>query len=119
LAEDLSRRLNASYLPAQPGRQIAGIYEQSITTPTGKLAIIRRQNTFTLGPWRPALEPFKGRAVMEMIGPSRVTWLHPGSAIARNIIIPVDITFGVLSYRLDPRRPRKARRITSRHPDER
>jgi hypothetical protein len=74
LADDLSRRLNASYLPAEPGRQIAGVYERSITTPTGKLAVIRRQDTFTLAPWRPALEPFKGRVVMGMIGPNRVTW---------------------------------------------
>jgi hypothetical protein len=74
LAGDLSRRLNASYLPAEPGRQIAGVYERSIATPTGKLAVIRQQDTFTLAPWRPALEPFKGRAVMGMIGPTRVTW---------------------------------------------
>jgi type IV secretory pathway VirD2 relaxase len=74
LADDLSRRLDASYLPAEPGRQIAGVYERSITTPTGKLAVIRQQDTFTLAPWRPALEPFKGRGVMGMIGPNRVTW---------------------------------------------
>jgi hypothetical protein len=60
LAGDLSRRLNASYLPAEPGRQIAGVYELSVTTPTGKLAAIRRQDTFTLAPWRPGLEPFQG-----------------------------------------------------------
>jgi hypothetical protein len=82
LAGDLSRRLNASYLPAEPGRQIAGVYERSITTPTGKLAVIRRQDTFTLAPWRPGLEPFKGREVMGMIGPSRVTWaLDRGRAL--------------------------------------
>jgi hypothetical protein len=74
LAADLSRRLSASYLPAGPGRQIAGVYERSITTPTGELAVIRQQDTFTLAPWRPGLEPFKGRAVTGMIGPSRVTW---------------------------------------------
>jgi type IV secretory pathway VirD2 relaxase len=74
LAGDLSHRLNASYLPAEPDRQIAGIYEISVTTPTGKLAVIRRQDTFTLAPWRPGLEPFKGRAVMGMIGPNRVSW---------------------------------------------
>ena len=74
LAGDLSRRLGASYVPAEPGRQIAGIYDRSVTTPTGKLAVIRHQDTFTLAPWRPALEPFKGRAVMGMIGPNRVTW---------------------------------------------
>jgi N-carbamoylputrescine amidase len=38
-------------------------------------------------------------------------WLHPGSAIARNVIIPLEIAFGVLSYRLDPRRRRKARAV--------
>jgi N-carbamoylputrescine amidase len=43
--------------------------------------------------------------------PSYAGWLHPGSAIARNVIIPLDIAFGVLSYRLDPRRRRKARAV--------
>jgi hypothetical protein len=82
LAEDLSRHLNASYLPAEPGRQIAGVYERSIATPTGKLAVIRQQDTFTLAPWRPALEPFKGRAVIGMIGPTRVMWsLDRGRAL--------------------------------------
>ena len=73
LAGDLSRRLKASYLPVEPGRHIAGVYERSIATPTGKLAVIRQQDTFSLAPWRPALEPFKGRAVMGLVGPTRVT----------------------------------------------
>ena len=82
LVDDLSRRFNASYVPAEPGRQIAGVYERSITTPTGKLAVIRQQDTFTLAPWRPGLEPFKGRAVTGMIGPTRVTWtLDRGRAL--------------------------------------
>jgi hypothetical protein len=82
LAGDLSRRLNASYLPAEPGRHIAGVYERSITTSTGKLAVIRQQDTFTLAPWRPGLEPFKGRAVTGLIGPNRVTWaLDRGRAL--------------------------------------
>jgi type IV secretory pathway VirD2 relaxase len=74
LAGDLSRRLSACYVPAEPGRQIVGVYDRSIATPTGKLAVIRQQDTFTLAPWRPALEPFKGRAVMGLVGPTRVTW---------------------------------------------
>ena len=74
LAGDLSRYLNAAYLPTEPGARIAGVYERAITTPTGKLAVIRRQDTFTLAPWRPVLEPFRGRAVTGMIGPTRVTW---------------------------------------------
>jgi hypothetical protein len=79
---DLSRDLNASYLPAEPGVRIAGVYERSVATPTGKLAVIRRQDMFSLAPWRPALEPLKGRAVQGMIGPNRVTWaLDRGRAL--------------------------------------
>jgi hypothetical protein len=74
LVRNLSRDLNATHLPAEPGVRIAGVYERSVVTPTGKLAVIRRQDTFTLAPWRPALEPLKGRAVTGTIGPNRVTW---------------------------------------------
>jgi type IV secretory pathway VirD2 relaxase len=82
LVRDLSRDLNANYLPNEPGIRIGGVYERSVVTPTGKLAVIRRQDTFTLAPWRPALEPFKGRAVTGMIGPNRVSWsLDRGRAL--------------------------------------
>ncbi|MGE0853845.1 MAG: DUF3363 domain-containing protein [Hyphomicrobiaceae bacterium] len=74
LAETLSRQLNAAYLPHEPGSRVSGIYERSIATPTGKLAIIRRADAFTLAPWKPALEPLRGRAVMGYVGQHRVTW---------------------------------------------
>ena len=74
LTRDLSRHLNATYIQTEPGAQISGVYDHAITTPTGKIAVLRQQDTFTLAPWKPALEPFKGRAVLGMVGPSRVTW---------------------------------------------
>jgi hypothetical protein len=74
LAETLSRQLNAMHVPQEPGRPISGIYERAITTPTGKLAVIRSADTFTLAPWKPALEPLRGRAVLGLVGPSRVMW---------------------------------------------
>jgi len=74
LAEMLSRQLNAIHVPHEPGSRISGVYERAITTPMGKLAVIRRQDTFTLAPWKPALEAMRGRAVMGLIGPSRVMW---------------------------------------------
>jgi type IV secretory pathway VirD2 relaxase len=42
--------------------------------PTGRLAVIRSADTFTLAPWKPALEPLRGRAVLGLVGPSRVMW---------------------------------------------
>jgi hypothetical protein len=74
LAGTLSRRLNAIHIPHEPGSRFSGTYERSIATPTGKLALIRREDSFTLAPWKPALEPLRGRAVIGLIGPNRVMW---------------------------------------------
>jgi Protein of unknown function (DUF3363) len=69
-----SRQLNAIHVPHEPGSRISGVYECSVTTPTGKLAVIRSADTFTLAPWKPALEPLRGRAVLGLVGPNRVMW---------------------------------------------
>ncbi len=76
LATDVSRRLNAAFMPAQSGTRITGTYDHAITTPTGKIAVIRREDTFTLAPWQPSLEPFRGQAVAGIVGPTRMTWTH-------------------------------------------
>jgi type IV secretory pathway VirD2 relaxase len=74
IAATLSRQLNAIHVPHEPGSRVSGVYERAITTPMGKLAVIRREDTFTLAPWKPALEPLRGRAVIGLIGTSRVVW---------------------------------------------
>jgi hypothetical protein len=74
VAGALTRELKASYLPPEPGARISGIYERSVSTPTGRLAIIRQEDRFTLAPWRPSLEPFRGRAVTGIATPKRVSW---------------------------------------------
>ena len=74
IVQQVSRDLNAAYVPSEPGARITGVYERAIATPTGKLAVIRREDTFTLARWRPALEPFRGRAVIGTVGPNRVMW---------------------------------------------
>src|SRR5512145_932257 len=70
----LSRQLHALHVPHEPGSRISGIYERAVTTPTSKLAVIRSADTFTLAPWKPALEPLRGRAVLGLVGPNRVMW---------------------------------------------
>ena len=84
LAETLSRELKAMHVPHQPGSRISGVYERSISTPTGKLAVIRKEDTFTLAPWKAALEPMRGRAVTGLVQPHRVSWsLHSRARVAR------------------------------------
>lgn len=74
LAQGLSHVLQATYIHSEAGTRITGVYDRAIAIPSGRIAVIRRDDTFTLAPWRPALEPFRGQAVIGMIGPSRVTW---------------------------------------------
>ena len=76
LAADVSRHLNAAFVPATPGARIAGTYDHAITTPTGKIAVIRRDDTFSFALWQPSIEPFRGQAVSGIVGPTRMTWTH-------------------------------------------
>ena len=82
LVQAFSRELGASYVPREEGRPVQGVYDRSIVTPTGRLALIRHQDTFTLAPWKPALEALRGRAVIGWIGAKRVSWsLDRGRAL--------------------------------------
>src|SRR5262245_12261867 len=84
IEQTMSRELEAAHLPSEPGSPVAGLYVRAIATPSGKLALIRRDETFTLAPWTPALEGYKGRMVIGSIGPTRVTWsLDRGHGLAR------------------------------------
>lgn len=74
LARELSSRLGTAYTPAQPGERISGVYDHAIPTPTGKVAVIRREDTFTLVPWQPSLEPMRGSVVLGRVGPDRMRW---------------------------------------------
>ena len=81
-ARSLTRPQCRVIFRTNPARALPASTSVPVMTPTGKLAVIRRQDTFTLAPWRPALEPLQGRAVMGMIGPNRVTWaLDRGRAL--------------------------------------
>jgi type IV secretory pathway VirD2 relaxase len=73
IVQALSRQLNASYLPHEFNTRVSGIYERSVATPNGRLAVIRREDTYTLAPWKAALEPMRGQAVTGLLG-HRVVW---------------------------------------------
>ena len=74
LVQALSRQLNASYMPHALNTRVSGIYERSVATPNGRLAVIRREDTYTLAPWKAALEPMRGQAVTALLGHNRVIW---------------------------------------------
>ena len=86
IEQGLSRDLNAPHVPYARGSQVIGVYERAIATPTGTMALIRREDTFTLAPWTRALEAYKGRVVIGSIGPTRTTWsLDRGRGLGRRM----------------------------------
>ena len=74
IVDALSRQLESTYVQYEPGSRISGIYTHSILTPSGRLAVIRREDTYTLAPWKAALEPMRGQAVTALVSANRVTW---------------------------------------------
>ncbi len=74
LVDDLSREFKSIYVPNDQGSRVSGVYERAIVTPTVKLAIIRNADTFTLAPWKPALEPLRGMAVTGVARSNQIMW---------------------------------------------
>jgi type IV secretory pathway VirD2 relaxase len=74
LVDDFSRELKSVYIPNDHGSRVSGIYDRAIATPTSKLAVIRNADTFTLAPWKPALEPMRGQAVSGVVRSGQVMW---------------------------------------------
>jgi hypothetical protein len=86
LVEALSRELKATYFAHEDGRSLSGVYELAVATPTAKLAVIRREDTFTLVRWQPALEPMRGTAVVGIVRGNRIAWSpHRGRDLGRAI----------------------------------
>jgi hypothetical protein len=84
LVQRLSRQLNAMHVPQMLGDRVSGVYDHAIATPTGKVAVIRNQDTFSLAPWKPALEPMRGQSVTGLVQQHRVTWaLERGRTLPR------------------------------------
>lgn len=59
--------------PSQHGI-IDGIYRKSITTTQGKFAVIDRQKTFTLVPWRPVMDRARGQAISGIVRANSISW---------------------------------------------
>jgi type IV secretory pathway VirD2 relaxase len=61
---------------AQPmdGERFEGTYRRSISLTSGKYAVFENSKEFTLMPWRPGFEDFKGRSVTGKVTGSTIAW---------------------------------------------
>ncbi len=86
IAAEIGRAANVEVRISRPGERVTGVYERAIDTPTGRHAVLRRQDTITIAPWTAALEPMRGRAVTGLVQPGKVAWtLDRGRALSGHV----------------------------------
>ena len=86
ITADIARANGVKVRFARPGERVSGVYERAIDTPTGRLAVIRRQDSISITPWNAALEPMRGQAVAGAVQHSRVAWsLDRGRALPGHV----------------------------------
>lgn len=73
-ADQVSRELGLSYVPARSGEQIEGTLRKGITLGSGKFAVIDRGRDFTLVPWRPVLEKQIDKTVSGLVREKGINW---------------------------------------------
>ncbi len=71
---DVARGTNVEVRAARPGDRVNGIFERTIDTPTGRLAVIKRSDSITIAPWNVSLESMRGREVSGLVQQARVAW---------------------------------------------
>ena len=69
-----SALIGKSYQHAPNYGKIEGTYSGSIKVPEGRFAVIERQRSFTLVPWRPVIERAKGQFVSGAVRGRSISW---------------------------------------------
>ena len=75
-----------AYVPARDSATIRGVYRGAISLTSGRFAVIANEQQFTLVPWRPFLERFRGREIAGFVRGMGVSWqlgLQRGRGLSR------------------------------------
>lgn len=70
LAAETGRPVRATAV----GEAVGGVYQRRLDLASGRLAVLDDGLGFQLAPWRPALEPHRGRAVAGVLEPGGMSW---------------------------------------------
>ena len=82
--KEVSHSLGKTYRRAPNAGRIEGVYKQHLDRPSGRFAVIERQNDFTIVPWRKVLERNRGKSVTGQISKGQISWtLTKGRGIGR------------------------------------
>ena len=70
----LSKELGLAHAQLGEGDRIAGTFSRSVNLASGKYAVIQKSKEFTLVPWRPEMEQFRGKALYGAAGSQEINW---------------------------------------------
>ena len=70
----LSNKLGLSYEQPLEGVRIEGTFSRSVNLASGKYAVIQKSKEFTLVPWRPEMEQFRGKALSGTASSQGISW---------------------------------------------
>lgn len=77
--ESQARRIGKTYLAFEAGGSFDGVFERSVDLAQGRFALIARSKEFTMVPWRPEIEKYRGAALMVQRSGKGIEWT-PGRA---------------------------------------
>jgi type IV secretory pathway VirD2 relaxase len=70
----LSNELGLTQALLAEGEKISGTFNRSLNLASGKYAVIQKSKEFTLVPWRPELEQFRGKPLSGTAGSHGIQW---------------------------------------------
>jgi type IV secretory pathway VirD2 relaxase len=70
----LSKELGLANAPLALGEKIEGTFNRSLNLVSGKYAVIQKSKEFTLVPWRPELEQFRGKPLSGTPSSQGINW---------------------------------------------
>jgi hypothetical protein len=70
----LSKELGLTHVQLVEGERIDGTFNRSLNLASGKYAVIQKSKEFTLVPWRPELEQFRGKPLSGTASSQDINW---------------------------------------------
>ena len=74
VSQILSNELGLTHAHLVDGERISGTFNRSVDLASGKYAVIQKSKEFTLVPWRPELEQFRGKPLSGTAGSQGINW---------------------------------------------
>jgi type IV secretory pathway VirD2 relaxase len=74
VAKTIETQTGLTYRPTSDSDHVRGVYRRSVTSTTGRFAMLEEGTGFSLVPWRPVIEQHLGKEVRGIVSGRDVSW---------------------------------------------